>query len=107
MEGKSGNRAEWYGKRNSHIRSHATAAGPRGLLVDAGVNANICSTISTNVVLVRAELATLGGDTLELLLGRRVGVANLHQHALVSNGGTMVLLDNLLALLARLEPRGN
>jgi hypothetical protein len=67
------------------------------------VDSNIGSAVGANVVLIGAELPTFGGDALQLLLGRRVGVPDLHQHSLFANGSTMVLLDDVLALLASLK----
>lgn len=61
------------------------------------------STISTNVVLVRTELAAFGSDSLQILLSRSVGITNLKKKTLVTNGLTMKLLDDLFADLARFE----
>ena len=73
------------------------------MVVNAGMNADIRSSVSANVVLVGAELAALSRDALQLLLRRSVGVANLHQHALISNRGAVKLLDHILALITGLE----
>jgi hypothetical protein len=67
------------------------------------VNPNVGCAISTNVILVGTELAPLGSDALEFLLGRRVRIADLHQHSLFSNRSTVVLLNDVLAFVPRLE----
>lgn len=68
------------------------------------MDANVRSAVGANVVLVRAELAALSCDTLQLLLSRRVSITDLEDHALVADRSSMKLLDNLLALLASLKP---
>jgi hypothetical protein len=67
------------------------------------VNPDVGCAISTNVILVGTELAPLGSDALEFLLGRRVRIADLHQHSLFSNRSTVVLLNDVLAFVPRLE----
>ncbi len=49
------------------------------LVIHGRTNANHSSSIGTNIVLVSAELASLGRDTLKLLLGWSVSVTNLHR----------------------------
>lgn len=71
--------------------------------VDRGVDADGHGSIGANVVLVGTVLAALGGNTLQLLLGRRISVANLHEEALFANGLAMVALDDLLADITGLE----
>ena len=70
------------------------------MLIDTGMDPNIGSAIGANVVLIGTELAALCGDTLQLLLRRGVGIADLHQHALFSDRSTVILLDNLFAFIA-------
>lgn len=71
--------------------------------VDGGVDANSHRAIGADIILVGTVLAALGGDALQLLLGRSIGVADLHQVALVTNGLAMVALDDLLTHLTGLE----
>lgn len=61
------------------------------------------STVGSDVVLVRSELATLGGDTLQLLLGWGVGVTDVHEKTLFTNSGAMKLLDHLVTNVSVLE----
>ena len=61
------------------------------------------TTICTNVVLISSKLSALSGDTLEVLLGRSVGIANLEEKTLFTDGLTMELSDYLLADLTRLK----
>lgn len=82
----------------------ARGAAPGGLgAVDRGVDADGHGSIGANVVLVGTVLTALGGNTLQLLLGRRISVANLHEEALFTNGLAMVALDDLLADITGLE----
>jgi hypothetical protein len=48
-------------------------------------------------------LSALGCDTLEILLGRSIGIADLKEETLFTNGLTMELLDDLFADIATLE----
>jgi hypothetical protein len=66
-------------------------------------NANERSAIGADVVLVGAELATLSRDTLELLLSRRVGIADVHGKSLGTETSTVELANDLVADLACLE----
>lgn len=91
------------GKKDVRVTSRSSTTTPGGRVVDAGVNPNIRSAVCTNVVLIGAELAALSRDSFQLLLRRCVGVADLHQHALLTNRSTMVLFDDVLALLASFE----
>lgn len=59
--------------------------------------------IGTDIVLVRAVLATLGRDTLQFLLGRGIGVPNLHEIGVAANGLVVEPTDNVLAHVARVE----
>lgn len=95
----------WWEKIGILVRAGIATAVPWSLVVDARLHTNISSTVSTNIVLVCAELATLSSDALELLLGRRVGIADLHQHALLANSNTMILLDDFLTLLTRVKAK--
>jgi hypothetical protein len=61
------------------------------------------STVGPDVVLVRSELAALGGDTLQLLLGWSVGVTDVHEKTLFTNSGAMELLDHLITNISVLE----
>ena len=65
---------------------------------------NITSgTVSSNIVLVGSELSSFGRDSLEILLSRGIGVADLEKKTLLANGLAMELLDDLLADITRLE----
>jgi hypothetical protein len=59
--------------------------------------------VSTNIVLIGSELSTLCGDTLQVLLRRSIGIANLEKESLFTNWLTVKLLDDLLADSASLE----
>jgi hypothetical protein len=59
--------------------------------------------VSTDVILVGSELTAFGSDTLEVLLGRSIGVTNLEEKALFANGLTMKLSDDLLADITALK----
>jgi hypothetical protein len=61
------------------------------------------STVGPDVVLVRSELATLSGDTLQLLLGWGICVTNVHEKTLFTNSGAMKLLDHLVTNVSVLE----
>ena len=81
----------------------ARAPVPVAVVVDVGMNADERSSVGTNVVLIGTELAALGRDALELLLSRRVRIANLHDVAFVANSNSVELLNNLIANVAVLE----
>lgn len=59
--------------------------------------------ISTDVVLIGSKLSALGGDTLEVLLGWSIRIANLKEEAFFANGLTMELSDDLFADIAALK----
>ena len=80
-----GTRKEWRGNGQRRGQSKNTAA------------------ICTDVVLVGSELSTLSCDALEILLSRRVCVANLKQKTLFANGLTMELLDDLVTNITTLK----
>lgn len=61
------------------------------------------ATVCTDIVLVGPELSTLSRDALEILLSRSVGIANLEEKTLFTNGLTVELLDDLFADLTTLE----
>lgn len=71
--------------------------------VDADSHGSVCA----DIVLVGSVLAALGGDALQLLLRRRVGVADLHQETLITNGLAVVAPDDLLADVTRFETAGD
>jgi len=48
-------------------------------------------------------LTTLSGDTLQILLSRSIGIADLEEKTLFANRLAVELLDDLLADLAALE----
>jgi hypothetical protein len=48
-------------------------------------------------------LSSFGRDSLEILLSRSIGVADLEKKTLLANGLAMELLDDLLADITRLE----
>lgn len=60
-------------------------AAPAAGAVDGRSLTNSHGAVGADVVLVGTVLATLGGDTLELLLGRGVGIANLHDETLIAD----------------------
>jgi hypothetical protein len=59
--------------------------------------------VSANIVLVGSELTAFSGDTLQVLLGGGVGIANLQKEAFLADGLTVELLDDLFADVARLK----
>jgi hypothetical protein len=59
--------------------------------------------ISTNIVLIGSKLSALGSDTLEVLLGWSIRIANLKEEAFFANWLSMELSDDLLADIAALE----
>lgn len=67
------------------------------------MNADVGSSISTNVVLIRSELAAFGRDALQLFLSGSVGIPNLHAHSVVANSHAMILADDLLAFFTGFE----
>lgn len=60
-------------------------------------------TICTNIVLVGSELTTFRGDSLEVLLGRSVGITNLQKKTIIANGLSVELLDDFLADITRFK----
>jgi hypothetical protein len=48
-------------------------------------------------------LTAFGGDALQVLLSRGIGIANLQKKALLANGLTVELLDDLFADVASLK----
>lgn len=71
--------------------------------INVGMNADQRSAVSPDVVLVGAKLPSLSSHTLQLLLGRSVGVADLHGLALVSNHDTSELANDLVADVTALK----
>ena len=71
--------------------------------VHGATKANKRSTIGANVVLVCSELATLRGDTLQFLLRWGIGVADVHQKALLANRHAVKLLDHFVTNVSILE----
>jgi hypothetical protein len=61
------------------------------------------STISTDIVLICTELATLSGDTLEVLLGRCIGITDLKKKTLLAERLTMELANDFLTDVPSLE----
>jgi len=59
--------------------------------------------VSTDVILIGSELSAFGSDTLEVLLSRSVGIADLKEKTLFTNRLTMKLSNDLLADFACLE----
>lgn len=95
------------GRNDGVVRSGGVAA-PLALrlAVERGVaQTDERSAVGTDVVLVGAELAALSRDALELLLSRSVGVADVHQEALLADGTTVVLQNDVVAILAVVEAR--
>lgn len=71
-----------------------------------GSQPNMGSAVSAEVVLVRAELTTLSGDSLELLLGWSVGVSNVHHNRTIGIRFDLVVVEfrnDLVTDVARLE----
>lgn len=82
--------------------------GDSATVVSASISASRRQTemgrsICTNIVLVGTELATLGGDTLQFLLGRSVGVADLHLETLVADSNTCKVQNDLITDCTGLE----
>jgi hypothetical protein len=73
------------------------------LAIHCWAHANKRSAISTDVVFVRAELATLSSDALEFLLRRGVRIANVHEKTFLSNADTIELANNVVANVTRFE----
>ena len=61
------------------------------------------STICTNIVLVGSELTAFGGDTLQVLLSRGIGITDLQKKAFLANRLAVELLDDLFADIAALK----
>jgi hypothetical protein len=59
--------------------------------------------ICTHIVLVGTELAAFSCNFLEVLLSRSVGIANLKQQTLFTDGLAMELIDDLFTDLAGLK----
>lgn len=92
---------------NSPPRSRDSASPLRVLAVQSRAHADEGCAVGTNVVLVGAELAAFRSDTLQLLLGRSVGIANVHEEALLANAGTVELVNNIITNVASLETSNN
>lgn len=93
----------WKGTKGSYSLREAGRTAPGLRVVDGRIDANSHGAVSADVVLVGTVLTALSSDTLQLLLGRGIGVADLHQVALITNGLAMVALDDLLTHVTRLE----
>lgn len=76
---------------------------PSALAVDSRVLTDSHGSVGADVVLVGTVLTALGSDALQLLLRRRVGIADLHHEALFADGNAVESLDDLLADVTRLE----
>ena len=59
--------------------------------------------VCTHIILVGTELAALSCNFLEVLLSGCVGITNLKQQTLFTNGLAMELFDDLFADIAALE----
>ena len=59
--------------------------------------------IGANIVLVGSELTAFSGDTLQVLLSRGIGIANLQKKALLANRLAVELLDDLFTDLTSLK----
>lgn len=75
------------------------------LVVESRTQANKGRAVGTDVILVGAELAAFGSDSLELLLRRGIGVSNIHEKSLFSNTNAVELANDLITNIARLETR--
>jgi len=60
-------------------------------------------TVCTDIVLVSSELAAFCGDSLEILLGRSIGITDLEEKSLFADRLTMELLNNLITDFTVLE----
>lgn len=89
--------------QDGHLLGEAGRTTPGALTVDGGVLTDSHGSVSADVVLVGTVLTALSSDALQLLLRRRVGVANLHQEALVADGNAVEALDDFLTDITRLE----
>lgn len=61
------------------------------------------SAVGADVVFVGTILASLGGDALQFLLRRSVGVPNLNQEILLTDRDAVKVVDDLLADIAALK----
>lgn len=85
------------------LLGEAGRTAPAAGAVDGRSLTNSHRAVGADVVLVGTVLATLGGDTLELLLGRGIGVADLHDETLLADGDAVKALDDLLTDITGLE----
>ena len=58
------------------------------------MDADKCSAVSADIVLIGAELAALSCDALQLLLSRSVGISNLHDETFVTQSLHTVIFAN-------------
>lgn len=61
------------------------------------------SAVGSDIVLVRSELTTLSGDSLQFLLSWSISVANVHEKSFIANTRTMEPLDNIIANVSVLK----
>lgn len=73
------------------------------LAVQGGIQPNQGSTVSTNVVLIGAELSPLSGDSLELLLRRSISIANVHEKSFFTNPNAVKLSNDFVAHVTGLK----
>ena len=60
-------------------------------------------TICTNVILLSSELSTFCSNSFEILLGWSIGVADLKEQTLFTNGLAMKFLDNFVTNISRFK----
>jgi hypothetical protein len=86
-----------------YLRNRSRATTESRLRVGRSLKTDKGGTVGADVVLVGAELATLGGDTLQLLLSRGVGISNVHEKSILADADAVVLSDDLITDIAVLE----
>ena len=75
----------------------------RSMRVQMSRHSHQRGTVCSDVVFVGAELASLGRDAFQFFLALGVCVSDVHDETLISNGGTVVLSNDLLADITRLK----
>lgn len=73
------------------------------LAVKCRVQSHKGSPISTNVILIGAELSALSSNSLELLLRRCIGVANIHKEAFFANSDSIELSNDFVTNVSGFE----
>lgn len=73
------------------------------LVIRERAHAHHSSSVSADIVLVRAKLASLGRNTFKLLLSRSVSITNLHRQAVRAKFDALELLNHSVTNITRLE----